>query len=208
MTHFIPANDDSLALFITEHYELLNSEFFNSWFPAISKPKPMFTWDNGLAPYAGEIKSSALKLSDRLLDGKERESIAKIVEIAPHMYPVKEKLKHVWDNLPTWQKLLKQYDDVIEALFVNVAYPPAQIFAHKGVDSHCYRLHLCLQNNDAFSFKIDGEEKKWEVGPQHMFRFNDGELWHGVKCAETTDFTPRIVVIFDIWKHYYDRKNS
>jgi Aspartyl/Asparaginyl beta-hydroxylase len=204
MSNFIKSTNDPLTVFIKENYKELRHEFFEHWFPNIKRRKLMFTWDNGKVPYANEINSAALKLSDRLLDSKEREEMEKILPNAPHMYPVRDVKPEVWKNLHTWRLLLEKFDSNLEALFTNIAYPGSKIFAHRGVDNHCYRMHLCLQNNLGFTFNIGGERQQWEEGPDHMFRFDDGNITHGVEYQEAGDTTPRVVMIFDVWKGFYD----
>lgn len=203
MSNFIPVTNDPLTIFIKENFAALNKEFFDVWFPNITRPKLMFTWHNGERPYENKIMSAALKLSDRLLDSKEREGMATILPIKDHMYPVRDVKPHVWKGLPTWQLLLEKFDSNIEALFVNVAYPGSVINPHTGVDNHCYRMHLCLQNNEGFSFKVGKDVQKWTTGVDGMFMFDDGNFVHSVNYEDVGDTTPRVVIIFDIWKEFY-----
>lgn len=203
MSNFIPVTNDKLAIFIKENFDALRQEFFDVWYPNITRPKLMFTWHTGERPYENKIMSAALKLSDRLLDSKEREGMAQILPIKDHMYPVRDVKPNVWKGLPTWQLLIETFDKDLEALFVNVAYPGSAINPHHGVDNHCYRMHLCLQNNKGFTFKVGGEKQKWTEGVDGMFMFDDGNLLHDVSYEELGDTNPRIVIIFDVWKEFY-----
>lgn len=204
MTNFIPLQNDPISQYIRDNYRAMRIEFFEEWFPATVSNKPQYRRTTGSMLYENTIRTSAAKLSKTLLDKKELE-IVNFPPFEKFIYPLKKNKPEIYNKMPTWAKLLDEYDNVIEQLFVNTAYPGSSISSHYGVSSHCYRLHLCLQTNPGFIFNIGDESKQWIDGPSGMFIFDDGPMFHGVEYNKLIGTSQaRIVAIFDIIKEYYD----
>jgi hypothetical protein len=204
MTHFIKPPNDPISEYLRNNYSRLKTEFFEEWFPNIRNNKPQYMMQPGKMLYENTIKISAVKLSKRLLDKTELKLINFPLDKS-NIYPMKTRMPEVYAKIPTWTSLLETYSDQIDQLFVDIAYPGASISSHYGVSAHCYRLHLCLQNNPGFIFKIEDESKAWTEGPSGMFMFDDGNLYHGVTYNSEFEFPQsRIVVILDILKDYYE----
>jgi len=207
MTYFIKPGPDPISEYIRNNYIKLKAEFFEEWFPMTTNNKPQYMMQPGRMLYENTIKVSAAKLSKKLLDKNELKIVNFPLE-KDNIYPLKTRMPAVYEKVPTWAALLETHNDVIDQLFVDIAYPGASISSHYGVSSHCYRLHLCLQTNPGFVFNIEGELKGWAEGPGGMFMFDDGKLYHGVSYDPSTGGPQtRIVAILDIFKDYYESFN-
>ena len=149
--------------------------------------------------YKGKILSSALKLSTIALDDDER----RIMQWMPG-----EKYRYTWSRVTPnlsgpWVEFVKKYDNQLEQMFFNIAFPGATITPHKGITSSYFRVHICLQENQGFIFDIEGERKPWFEGVQNAFAFDDANLRHGVEYNSTVENKPRIVAILDVKKEFY-----
>lgn len=107
-----------------------------------------------------------------------------------------------WIKSP-WADLVDKFDDQLEQMFFNIAYPGAKITPHLGIANSYFRVHICLQNNSGFVFDIAGEKKRWSEGVEGSFAFDDGNLRHGVYYDDRGETQPRIVAILDVKKSYY-----
>lgn len=203
---------------ITGRWSELRSDFFNN----VSKTsvvgkKPWYLFGDGVTSlYRGKIMSAALKLSAISLDSDEKKFIGwnpqdsyrytyrnAIVDTMPETgirtYTYGQ---GNWLKSP-WCEFVDTFDEQLEQMFFNIAYPGAEITPHIGISNSYFRVHVCLQNNPGFVFDISGEREYWEEGPENAFAFDDGNLRHGVFYEERGVTQPRIVAIFDVKKKYY-----
>lgn len=187
--------------YIAENYDVLKNDFFENI--ATSKlvaNKPGYKFLDGVTDlYKGKILSAALKLSTIALDDDER----RIMNWSPE-----EKYRYNWTRLTPplsgpWVDFVKKFDNQLEQMFFNVAFPGAAITAHKGISTSYFRVHICLQENQGFVFDIEGEKKHWYEGAGNAFAFDDGNLRHGVNYTEINEIRPRIVAILDVKKEFY-----
>lgn len=201
MSNFITGlQGDPIADFLVSKYEDLHYEFFNyiATLPWTNKPQYTRPTTKGKL-YDGQIKALAVKLSRTLLDRDELRLTNWTDDLTPFRYPLQTRFPGVPAFIPTWYTLLDFSE--VEQIFFNVAYPPATLSYHYGVSSHCWRYHLCLQNNAAFSFDLGGETKPWVEGPSGLFKFDDGLIKHGVLYDPSkVEQQPRIVAILDVKK--------
>jgi len=150
--------------------------------------------------YSNKILSKALKLYFGLLDESERKQLCWFPNMHEYRNPFHAERPYL---APTWKAFIHIFDSVLEQCLFNVAYPGATLSKHHGVSNHCYRLHLCLQENQGFTFRIEDEFRKWKEGPENMFYFDDGNLEHEILYEESKNPQPRIVAVFDIKKSLY-----
>jgi len=187
--------------YIAEHYDVLKNDFFEN----ISKSKlvankPGYKFLDGVTDlYKGKILSSALKLSTIALDDDER----KIMN-----WGQEEKYRYLWTRVSPnlsgpWVDFVKKYDNQLEQMFFNIAFPGATITPHKGITNSYFRVHICLQENQGFVFDIEGEKKHWFEGVENAFAFDDANLRHGVHYKTNLENKPRIVAILDVKKEFY-----
>lgn len=203
--------------YINERYDNLKTDFFEN----ISKSqivgqKPWYLFGDGVTSlYQGKIQSAAMKLANKAIDDDER----KFIGWNPsdeHRYNYRAAtvtidgagIRHYnyrgdnWIKSP-WADLVDKFDNQLEQMFFNIAYPGAKITPHKGIATSYFRVHICLQNNTGFVFDIEGERKRWSEGVDGSFAFDDGNLRHGVDYEDRGETQPRIVAILDIKKSYY-----
>ncbi len=199
MKHILPF-DGPIADFMRENYQTLKDEFFNYGMSPFVFPKPKYIRDNGVLLYSGKINIIPLKLAKVLLDRNERIAANWVTDEATHRFPVKTRRPDDYAKMVTWDKMLTEFENEIEQVFFNIAYPGASLSYHYGVSKHCWRAHVCMQENQGFTFVIEDEQTKWFEGMDHSFKFDDGNLWHGVEYVEINDATPRIACIIDYKK--------
>lgn len=187
--------------YIAENYDLLKNDFFENIAKSeLYKNKPGYRFVDGVTDlYKGKILSSALKLSTIALDDDER----RIIRWDPE-----EKYRYTWTRVTPnisgpWVDFVKKYDDQLEQMFFNIAFPGATITPHRGITSSYFRVHVCLQENQGFIFNIEGERKHWFEGVQNAFAFDDANLLHGVEYESNAENKPRIVAILDVKKEFY-----
>ena len=200
MSYFIQPGNDNLSNFLRRHYKELRSEFFQDIYPFIWHEKPNYIRSTGEPLYNNKILSKALKLYYGLLDKSEREHLNWLPSGRAYRTPFHSERPYL---APTWKAFIHIFDSVLEQCLFNVAYPGATLSKHYGVSNHCYRLHLCFQENQGFTFRIEDEFKQWKEGPENMFYFDDGNLEHEILYEESKNPQPRIVAIFDIKKSFY-----
>jgi hypothetical protein len=197
MSHYIPFTGP-IADYIKINYDLLESEFFNNIECLPRGAKPRYIRNNGKILYGGKIDTVALKLARVLLDQHEQRLTNWTESTETHRYPFKKRYPN--HNINAWNNLLNTFEDSIEQCFFNIMYPPATLSYHYGVVKHCWRIHICLQENQGFTFDIAGEKHKWTKGIDNAFMFDDGNLFHGVTYEDVNVAQPRIVCILDIKK--------
>lgn len=187
--------------YIAEHYDELRNDFFeNISNSKLIANKPGYKFLDGVTDlYKGKILSAALKCSKIALDADEQ----RIMKWAPE-----EQYRYTWTRVTPslsgpWVDFVKKFDDQLEQMFFNVAFPGAGITHHKGIASSYFRVHICLQENQGFVFDIEGERKHWYTGVENAFAFDDGNLRHGVDYTEVNESKPRIVAILDVKKELY-----
>lgn len=199
MSYFIQPGNDNLSNFLRRHYKKLRSEFFQDIYPFIWHEKPNYMRGENLL-YSNKILSKALKLYFGLLDESERKQLCWLPNTHEYSNPFHAEHPQL---APTWKAFIHIFDSDLEQCLFNVAYPGATLSKHYGVSNHCYRLHLCLQESQGFTFRIENEFRKWKEGPENMFYFDDGNLEHEILYEESKNPQPRIVAIFDIKKSFY-----
>jgi hypothetical protein len=187
--------------YIKDNYESLKQDFYtNISHSQLMANKPAYTFADGVTElYRGKILSAGLKNANIALDDDER----RIMRWQPH-----EEYRHNWlrctpELQGPWVDFVKRFDNQLEQMFFNIAYPGAAITPHKGIHTRYFRVHICLQTNPGFVFDIAGERKYWYEGVDHAFAFDDGNLRHGVYYEERGQSQPRIVAILDVKKEYY-----
>ena len=216
---FMPVGDDPISNYLREHYEAIRSNFMDLVLPDLMFNKPnrmdipqpstrptkeewrsLFATSGKTGPlYTNAIKMLPVKLTNKLLDAQER-TVAKSSDEYQYPFP-----KHL-AKMPEIAYLLLVHAANIEQLFVNVMMPGSTLSHHYGVDNFCFRQHLCLNENPEFTFEIEEYKQKWKEGPDHMFHFRDGDVWHGVTSdPELSNHEPRVVLILDIRKSYYEQ---
>lgn len=204
--------------YISQHYGELRTDFFNNIASSqIVGKKPWYLFGDGVTSlYQGQILSAAMKLANKAIDDDERKFIgwnpadeyrytyrtAKVIKDPMTGYRNYNYLGGNWIKSP-WADFIDKFDDQLEQMFFNIAYPGAKITPHKGIANSYFRVHICLQNNRGFVFDIAGEKKYWEEGPEGHFAFDDGNLRHGVDYADAGDTVPRVVAIIDVKKSAY-----
>lgn len=204
MSNFLLMGNSPIYYFIKENQENLLREFFEVLYPSLHGDKPGYIRPTtGLPLYTDTIKCISMKLCKRLLDQSELQFVGWLDENG-YRHNIRMFYPEINKEIPTWNKLLDEFSNDIEQCLFNIAYPGASISQHVGIDNHCYRAHWCLQNNEGFEFKIADESKSWHVGVDHMFRFDDGNLLHGVNYTECENSQPRIVCILDIKKEHWN----
>lgn len=201
-----------------DHWSLLRSDFFEN----VSKSrvvgkKPWYVFGDGVTSlYNGKILSAALKLSNISLDDDERKFIGwgqneqyrwnyRNADIRIDPGTGVRTINYTggnWLKSP-WATFVDVFDEQLEQMFFNIAYPGATITPHLGISSSYFRVHVCLQTNSGFVFDIAGERRRWLEGVENNFAFDDGNLRHGVSYEDTGETQPRIVAIFDVKKKYY-----
>lgn len=203
---------------LTDRWPQMKQDFFDniSQSPIVGK-KPWYTFGDGVTNlYNGKILSGALKLSTIALDDEERKFIgwahdekyrynyrAADIKVDPETGVRTRTYKGGnWLKSP-WAEFVDIFDQQLEQMFFNIAYPGATITPHLGISNSYFRVHICLQNNDGFVFDIAGERKRWAEGPENNFAFDDGNLRHGVHWEDVGNINPRIVAILDVKKKYY-----
>jgi len=199
MTNFLPF-DGPVYDFFKNHYDNLRKEFFNEIYTSTQFDKPNYIRNNGVQLYNGKIDIIPLKLYRNLLDHNERRIANWADPNELYRYPLLRKNPDLYNKLFYFKKLLDTFENEIDQLFFNVAYPGSNLSYHYGVSKHAWRVHICFQNNIGFTFDIGGELKKWKEGIENSFKFDDGNLLHGVLYEDLGDNTPRIVCILDIKK--------
>lgn len=186
---------------IKQNYQLLKDDFFNNVSQSpllVNKPGYKFT-DGVTDLYKGKIHSIGLKNSRIALDEDEQRIMNwKPTEEYRHNY------RRINPNLTgPWVDLVNKFDDQLEQMFFNIAWPGAAITPHRGIHTRYFRVHICLQTNAGFCFDIEGEKKAWFEGVENSFAFDDANLRHGVTYTDQGDNKPRIVAILDVKKEYY-----
>lgn len=203
---------------LRENWTELRDDFFSN--VANSKivgTKPWYVFGDGVTSlYRGKIQSAALKLSKISLDADEKKFIG-WAEDDQYRWNYRNanvttdpdtKIRNIkytggnWLKSP-WAEFVDKFDDQLEQMFFNIAYPGAEITPHLGISSSYFRVHVCIQNNSGFVFDIAGEKKRWEEGVDANFAFDDGNLRHGVTYEDRGQNNPRIVAIIDVKKKYY-----
>jgi hypothetical protein len=197
MSHYIPFTGP-IADYIRANYDLLESEFFNTIEPVPRSAKPRYIRNNGKVLYGGKIDIVAIKLARVLLDEHEQRITNWTDADETYRYPFKK--RHPGVTINAWDNLLNTFEDSIEQCFFNFMYPPATLSYHYGISKHCWRVHICLQENQGFTFDVGGEKHKWTKGMDNAFMFDDGNLFHGVTYEDVNIEQPRIVFILDIKK--------
>lgn len=203
---------------IAHRYDDLKRDFFENISQSIIVgKKPWYLFSDGVTSlYKGEIKSAAMKLANIALDDDERRYIgwhpndshrytyrkANITTDPETGYRTYNYTGTNWIKSP-WADFVDTFDEQLEQMFFNIAYPGAQITPHLGITNSYFRVHVCLQNNSGFVFDIAGEKKQWAEGIENNFAFDDGNLRHGVEYIDRGETQPRIVAIFDVKKKYY-----
>lgn len=197
MSNFLPFQGPIFNYF-KENYDSLKEEFFKYGLN-FDHEKPNYPFKDKKNLYSGNIKVIPFKLTWFLLDKYERD-LAGWHDNDIYKFPFKKKFPKLFLEMKTWSNLLLTFEDSIEQCFFNVAHPGALLQYHKGVSNHCYRAHICFQNNPGFIFDIGGEKRAWSEGIENSFMFDDGNILHGVLYNHHEDTTPRIVCILDIRK--------
>jgi hypothetical protein len=187
--------------YIDEHYNNLKTDFFNNVAQSrLLGNKPAYTFSNGVTElYRGKIQSVGLKFSKIAIDDDEKR-IMQWGDNEEYRY----NYNRAWSKLTgDWVNFVKAFDNQLEQMFFNIAWPGATITPHKGINSRYFRVHVCLQENDGFHFDIEGEKKYWKEGVRHAFAFDDANLKHGVFYNEQHNPNPRVVAILDVKKECY-----
>lgn len=183
-----------------ENYVDLEKEFLKHIYPLERYEKPRYIRKNGVLLYQGRIDLVPLKIARILLDDNELRAAGWTDETELYKFPFKKRYLEQYEKLVTWNKLLETFSDSIEQLFFNIAFPNATLSYHYGVTKHCWRAHVCLQENPGFKFVIEDESKGWVKGMDNAFVFDDGNLWHGIEYQDSGIETPRAVCIIDYKK--------
>lgn len=199
MKYFLPFNND-IAQYMRENYASLEREFFEYIYPLERYEKPRYIRKNGVLLYLGRIDLIPLKIARILLDENELTTAGWTDENELYKFPFSKRYPEQNLNLVTWNKMIETFSDSIEQLFFNIAFPGATLSLHYGVTKHCWRAHVCLQENPGFRLVIEEESKSWFKGMDNSFVFDDGNLWHGIEYEENNVKTPRVVCIIDYKK--------
>jgi hypothetical protein len=186
---------------IRDNYDTLKGDFYDNIAQSrIVNHKPGYKFSDGITDlYRGKILSAALKNSKVALDADEQRIMNwGATEEYRHSY------RHINPSLTgPWVDFVDKFDDQLEQVFFNIAYPGATITPHKGIHTRYFRVHICLQTNPGFYFDIEGEKKSWQEGAEYAFAFDDAHLRHGVYYHDTGINVPRIVAILDVKKEFY-----
>jgi len=188
---------------MSNNEDMLLHEFFEYIYPNTFGKKPAYIRRNGESLYTHEIKCISIKICGRILDAHEKRIVG-WGQNEEYRYRIRDGSPEVDVKIPTWNLLISTFGDEIEQVLFNIAYPGATISYHYGISKHCYRAHWCLQNNEGFVFDIEGEKKKWKEGTDNIFKFDDGNVNHGVVYEESNNSKPRIVCLIDIKKSYWN----
>lgn len=199
MKYFLPF-ENKISHFMRENYVDLEKEFLKHIYPLERYEKPRYIRKNGVLLYQGRIDLVPLKIARILLDDNELRAAGWTDETELYKFPFKKRYLEQYEKLVTWNKLLETFSDSIEQLFFNIAFPNATLSYHYGVTKHCWRAHVCLQENPGFKFVIEDESKGWVKGMDNAFVFDDGNLWHGIEYQDSGIETPRAVCIIDYKK--------
>ena len=199
MKYFLPFENE-IAQYMRENYSELEREFFQYIYPLERYEKPRYIRKNGVLLYLGRIDLVPLKIARILLDDNELNAAGWTDVNESYKYPFSKRYPEQNEKLIHWNKLLETFSDSIEQLFFNIAFPEATLSYHYGVTKHCWRAHVCLQENQGFKFVIEDESKAWFKGMDDSFIFDDGNLWHGIEYTDVGDKTPRVVCILDYKK--------
>lgn len=215
--YFKPFNGPIIE-YLRNNWSIMRDDFFSNVASSqIVGTKPWYVFGDGVTSlYRGKILSAALKLSKISLDADEKKFIGWAEEDqyrwnyrrADIKIDPETKMRTIkytggnWFNSP-WAEFVDKFDDQLEQMFFNIAYPGAEITPHLGISSSYFRVHICIQNNSGFIFDIAGEKKRWAEGVDENFAFDDGNLRHGVTYEERGETQPRIVAILDVKKKYY-----
>lgn len=185
---------------IAKNYAQLKDDFVNNIYTNehLLKNKPGYKFSDGVTDlYKGKILSAALKISTVALDDDERRIMN---------WGKDEVYRRGWRlvNLKgPWADFMNKWDEQLEQVFFNIAYPGAEITPHKGIHTRYFRVHVCLQTNPGFYFDIEGEKKPWVEGPENAFAFDDANLRHGVYYNDMGVNVPRVIAILDVKKEFY-----
>jgi hypothetical protein len=185
---------------IRDNYQALCDDFYNNISNSqLMANKPAYTFADGVTElYKGKILSAGLKNAKFSLDADEQ----RIMKWNEEVYR-RNWLRCRPQVTGPWVDLITKFDDEIDQMFFNIAYPGASITRHKGVANSYFRVHVCLQTNSGFIFEIAGEQKPWLEGAENAFAFDDGNLRHGVLYEDRGETQPRVVAILDIKKSCY-----
>lgn len=193
--------DGPIADYVELHYDKLVSEFYQFAYDTARTPKPNHIRINDRLFYAGQIDVVGLKIARSLLDPNELNFTKWTHDPTQYRYPTKFKDPVNSAKMVTWNEMMSTFEDIIEQLFINIANPGADIGFHYGVKTYCWRAHICFQENPAFKFHIEDEETAWIEGMENSFKFDDGNVLHGVKYNQALcNGLPRIVCIIDYKK--------
>jgi len=187
--------------YIRDNYDALKNDFYtNISNSQLMVNKPAYTFLDGITElYRGRILSAGLKNANKALDDDER----RIMKWDPAIEYRRNWLRCDPPLTGPWVDFINKYDDHLEQMFFNIAYPGASITPHLGITNSYFRVHICLQTNSGFVFDIAGEKKRWFEGVDGAFAFDDGNLRHGVSYEDTGQSQPRVVAILDVKKEYY-----
>lgn len=187
--------------YVRDNYAALKDDFYNNISNSqLMVNKPAYTFLDGVTElYKGRILSAGLKNANKALDDDER----RIMKWEPGV-----EYRHNWlrcrpQVTGAWVDFVTKFDDQLEQMFFNIAYPGASITPHMGIATSYFRVHICLQTNPGFVFDIAGEKKAWFEGAENAFAFDDGNLRHGVSYEDQGQSQPRVVAILDVKKEYY-----
>jgi hypothetical protein len=186
---------------IRNNYDALKRDFFeNIAHSQIVSHKPGYKFSDGVTDlYKGKILSAGLKNAKVALDADEQRIMN---------WGLNEEYRHNYKRITPrltgpWVDIVEKFDDQLEQMFFNVAFPGATITPHKGIHTRYFRVHICLQTNPGFYFDIEGEKKAWLEGVDNAFAFDDAHLRHGVYYHDQGINVARIVAILDVKKEFY-----
>lgn len=190
-----------MMTYIQNNYSALKEDFYtNISNSPLMVNKPAYTFLDGVTElYKGRILSAGLKNANKALDDDER----RIMKWDPAQEYRYNWLRCKPQVTGAWVDFITKFNDHLEQMFFNIAYPGASITPHLGIATSYFRVHICLQTNPGFVFDIAGETKRWEEGVENAFAFDDGNLRHGVYYEEQGITQPRVVAILDVKKEYY-----
>jgi hypothetical protein len=107
------------------------------------------------------------------------------------------RLKHNRSQCPLLTSIVEPDDACMTYLYSTMA-PGLKIAPHRGLNTDCVRIHVCLKEADGCWLTVSGERRTWKNGG--AWGFDDSNL-HSAEHLGTAD---RAVIILDFPKQYIE----